>query len=292
MLPIERTMPKKISQFIKSLIMDGLRSIWLKSLKAAGKEQRLEELANKLKDAVPDIDNQYSALELNNIYLRTKVRYQHAFQVSLIDRIIREFDKPVIIDIGDSAGTHLQYIIKLYAQGNNITCYSVNSDAKAVERIRKKSLNAILAKAEDLDSYNIAADIFLCFQTLEHLMDPCNFLHRLSSKTMAKYLIITVPYLKRSRVGLYHARGWREGKVTTENTHFLELNPEDWRTVFKHSGWNIVSEKVYLQYPRKNILRLTRFLWKRLDFEGFYGAILKKDTTWSSKYTDWQVING
>jgi len=273
-------------------MIEVLKSIWLKSLRAAGREQGLQKLVNKLEEAVPDITNQYSALELNNTYLRTKARYQHAFQISLVGRIIGEFAHPVIIDIGDSAGTHLQYLIKLYAQDNHITCYSVNSDPRAIERIRKRGLNAILARAEDPDSYNIVADILLCFQMLEHLMDPCNFLYRLSSRTKAKYLIVTVPYLKRSRVGLYHARGWRDGKVTAENTHFLELSPEDWKIVFKHSGWNIVAEKIYLQYPRKNILRLTKFLWKRLDFEGFYGAILKKDDTWSSQYTDWQVTNG
>lgn len=292
MFPIKRIIPKRIWQFFRPRITDALRLIWLRSLRAAGKEQGLAQLVNKLEEATPDINNQYSTVELNNTYLRTKVRYQHAFQISLVDRIIREFDNPVIIDIGDSAGTHLQYIIKLYSKDNNITCYSINSDPMAIERIRKRGLNAILTKAEDLDSYNINADIFLCFQTLEHLMDPCNFLYRLSSKTRAKYLIVTVPYLKRSRVGLYHARGWREGQVTAENTHFLELNPEDWKTVFKHSGWDVIAEKIYLQYPRKNLLRCTRLLWKRLDFEGFYGVILKKDDTWSSKYLDWQATNG
>lgn len=287
MLRIKTTKPERLRKLIRPYVIEILKWIGLRSLNSAAKEQGLKKLACKLEEMVPDIRNQYTALELDNDYLKTKVRYQHAFQISLVDKIIKDFDNPVIIDIGDSAGTHSQYIIRQYSKNNNIKCFSINSDEKAIEKIRKKGLNAVHAKAEDLDSYNINGDILLCFQTLEHMMDPCNFLYRLSSKTTAKYLIITVPYLKKSRVGLSHARGLPKGYVTAENTHIFELNPEDWKLILKHSGWNIVDEKIYLQYPKRSIFGLTKPLWRSIDFEGFYGVLLKKDHTWSSQYLSW-----
>ncbi len=55
-----------------------------------------------------------------------------------------------------------------------------------------------------------------------------------------------------------------------------------------NAGWDVVKEQIYLQYPKNSFLRITKPLWKRFDFEGFYGLILKRDDTWSSRYTDWQ----
>lgn len=264
-----------------------LHSLWKRSLEKAIKEQGLKKLADKLSEIVPKITEQYSTFKIDNPYLEVKARNMHAFQISLVNLIIEEFKNPVIVDIGDSAGTHLQYIIGLHAEKKNIKCLSVNLDAEAIKRIREKGINAIVARAENTDEYKINADIFLCYETLEHLMNPCQFLHELSIKTEAKYLIVTVPYLKRSRIGLHHIRLSVKGCVNAETTHIYELSPKDWRLLVKHSGWIIVHEKIYFQYPKRNILRFTKILWKRFDYEGFFGMILSRDNTWSSQYLDW-----
>lgn len=259
--------------------------VYLRSLKEAAREQNLTGLARKLEQIVPDISDQYSTFKLDNEYLRTKVRNVHAFQMSLVAEVAEEFKNMVIVDIGDSSGTHLQYLSGLYDK--NIKCLSVNLDPKAVEKIRNKGLEAVLARAENLPDYDINPDIFLCFETLEHLMDPCHFLHELSSKTSAKYMIITVPYVRKSRIGLYHILQGRKDTVNAENTHIFELDPDDWKLLMRHSGWEIVREKIYLQYPIWSILYLTKSMWRKYDFEGFYGVILRRDETWSKRYLDW-----
>lgn len=271
----------------KPYLRELKHSMLLISLRKAAKEQKLLGLADTLEQIVPDITNQYSTFKLDNPYIKAQTRYLHAFQVSLLNGIMENFEKLVIVDIGDSAGTHLQYIIALYAKDKDIRCLSVNLDMEAVEKIKKKGLEAVHARAENLHQYNVNPDIFLCFETLEHLMNPCNFLHELSSKTTAKYLIITVPYVKKSRVGLLHIRQNNIRNVHAENTHIFEFNPEDWKLIAKHSGWDVVKEKIYLQYPKMSFFNLTKYLWKKFDFEGFYGLVLKRDERWSSRYLDW-----
>ena len=96
-----------------------------------------------------------------------------------------------------------------------------------------------------------------------------------------------MPYVRKSRVGLHHIRRSTSETVKAENTHIFELSPEDWKLIVRHSGWDIVKERVYLQYPKRSFYRLTKYLWRRFDFEGFYGLILKRDNSWSSKYLDW-----
>jgi len=277
-----------IPEGLKPRIIKYLQQIFLKSLESARREQGWQQLSEELSSIVPDISGQYSTFKVDSLYMKTKVRNMHAFQISLVKEIIDEFNNPVIVDIGDSSGTHLQYIIGLYGRNKNIKCISVNTDNCAIEKIRQRGLEAIKARAEDLAQYNIDADFLLCFELLEHLMDPCRFLYQLATKTKAKYLIVTVPYLKRSRVALEHIRfPYAAVETCAERTHIFEFNPQDWKLIVMHSGWDILKEQIYLQYPKKSFLRITKPLWRRLDVEGFYGLILKRDDTWSSRYTDW-----
>jgi len=262
-------------------------AIMLSSLKAAARVQGLNELISKLIQLVPDISEQYTTFKLDSAYLKTKARNMHAFQVSLVSKVIGEFESPVIVDIGDSAGTHSQYINGLYGQNKDIKTLSINLDPKAVEKINAKGLKAVKARAENLKDHNINADIFLCFEMLEHLMDPCQFLHQLSANSDARYLIFTVPYLRHSRVGLHHVRRGSPEMRYAENTHIFELSPQGWKLILKHSGWDVAEEATYLQYPKTGLLAMTRPLWRRFDFEGFYGAILKKNNAYSEKYMDW-----
>lgn len=149
-------------------------------------------------------------------------------------------------------------------------------------------MEAICARAEDLTTLSIEADMFLSFEMLEHLMNPCGFLQGLSEKTNCKAFVVTVPYLAHSRVGLHHVRHDQKRGVNPENTHIFELSPEDWRLIFRHSGWAIQADRIYLQYPKRSISRpLWKRFWRHYDFEGFYGAILKPDKSWSSLYNGW-----
>ena len=98
---------------------------------------------------------------------------------------------------------------------------------------------------------------------------------------------MTLPYLSESRVALEHIRNETKEKVHSENIHIFELKPSDWKLIFKHTGWEINYEQIFLQYPKKNPLRLLKSSWKKYDFEGFYGVILKKNSNWTEKYLDW-----
>ena len=268
----------------------GARGLRLKvltaSLRKAAQQQGLSALGEKLAAIVPDISDQYTHTPIDSPFVLQKVRNQHAFQISLVDEVIGEFDSPVIVDIGDSCGTHIQYVNALYPD-KNVKSLSVNLEQAAVDRIAAKGLEAICSRAEELEDYNIKTDIFLCFETLEHMMDPCHFLKDLSDKTDAKYLVITVPYVAGTRAGLRYVRGTKPGEAYAENTHIFEFCPEDLKLLARHSGWDVHSERIYRQYPRWSWLRITRGHWKKFDFEGFYGLILKRDHTWSDRYVDW-----
>jgi len=274
-------------QKIKKIKTKIVEFLFRNSLEQAAKEQGLVELKERLKKIVPDIAYQYSLFKIDTADLENKVRNLHAFQIALVIETVAEFDKPTIIDIGDSSGTHSQYILGLYGAEKKIKCISVNLDHNAIEKIKAKGLEAIHERAERLPEHNIRADICLCFEILEHLSDPCQFLHDLSLNADVKYVVFTVPYLKRSRVALHHIREARKEAACAENTHIFELSPEDWKLLSRHAGWKILKERIYLQYPKKSMFYFTKPLWRKFDYEGFYGLVLVKDDYFSSRYKDW-----
>jgi len=273
---------KKIFGGVVSRLFMFLREL---SLDVALRQQRLDALAVRLSNIVKDISNQYTGVVLTDSLQLKCTRYLHAFQISLVNDILPELENPLIIDIGDSAGTHILYIKSIY-RDKRIKAISVNLDKMAVERIKKLGLEALVCRAEDLPNLGIKPDVFLCFEVLEHMSDPVRFLHSLST-VGAKYIIITVPFVRRSRVGFQHIRTKTRKMATAENMHIFELCPEDWKLLMMHSGWKVVKEKIYLQEPRWHPLYFTSILWRKYDFEGYYGVILRPDFEWERLYRDW-----
>lgn len=264
------------------------------SLQAAVKKQKIDKIATCLAAIVPDLTNQYTIFKVNSEYLQIKVRALHAFQISLALRaldILKDRKKSiVVVDVGDSSGTHLTYLKSLILADQRFNkidfkFISVNLDPIAIDKVKAKGFEAVLCSAEDIyENYQIRADLFLSFEMLEHLWAPITFLDKVSEKSICDYFIITVPYLRQSRVGLTHIRKNRQIKVYPENTHIFELSPQDWNLIFRHSGWEIIDSVIYRQYPENFPWILMKPVWKKFDFEGFYGVILKRNRQWSCCY--------
>lgn len=265
------------------------------SLRSAAKEQNLENLSCKLSKIIPDLTDQYTLFKIDNEYSSIKTRTQHAFQITMALKAIQIIDLPsqhpfTIVDVGDSSGSHLSYLRDILMNDKGLSAHqinfmSVNLDPVAIDKILAKGFDGKLCRAEDLyEKYKIKADLLISFQMLEHLYDPISFLNLISKNEVSEYFVVTVPYVVQSRVGLYHIRQNQIKEVFPENTHIFELSPDDWKLIFRHSGWRVVDEMICRQYPQKSFLRLMKHFWKYLDFEGFYGAVLVRDRKWAEQY--------
>ena len=110
-------------------------------------------MVESLAKIVPDISDQYSGSEMQGPYWQLKVRAMHAFQTTLMLKALAGLRRKrlTVVDIGDSAGTHMIYLTKLAGEGIELETISVNLDPKAVEKISAKGLKAILCRAECLN---------------------------------------------------------------------------------------------------------------------------------------------
>ncbi len=251
-----------------------------------------DKMVRALRKVVPDISDQEEC-EKNcfSPYLEVKRRGMHAFQCGLmlraVDKLSRRKDagRTLVVDIGDSAGTHMRYLKELTKSYADIDALSVNLDERAIAKIKAKGMKALLCRAENLNVDGYDVDLFTSFEMVEHLHDPVRFLRRLAKSGKGEFLL-TVPYLRQSRVGLHHIRQRSVAAVRAEDVHVFELSPADWRLLFMHAGWRVCWEETYLQYPAF-LAWLMGWFWRRFDYEGFWGVMLTRDPAYAEAYKDW-----
>ena len=198
---IKRTIKKGLDLFnVDSSNLYERIAFW--SVVKAGKQQALRDLGNRLKQIVPDVSEQYSREYPNySDFWEIKSRTIHAFQCSLMLKALESLAKKrlIVVDIGDSAGTHMLYLKELAKDRFNIETVSVNLDPRAIEKIKSRGLKAVLKRAEEINTEDIGGDVdvFTSFEMVEHLHNPTIFLYRIAKKTSCDIMVITVPYLKR-----------------------------------------------------------------------------------------------
>ena len=280
---------------MKAWLRSQLENIFTASLRVACKQNGYASIFDRLQKIVPDIEGQYTTFKIDTEYKKLKVRCQHSFQMTMVEKVCSKIDKDklIVVDIGDSAGTHLMYLEGgAVCENKEIDALSVNLDAVAIEKIKQNGLKGVCCRAEDLHSQpeftgKGKVDLFLSFEMLEHLFNPVEFLYAMATKSECDYFIVTVPYVLRSRIGLHQIRNKRTDGMCAENTHIFELSPSDWNLLFSLSGWRVVDEMTYFQYPKYHPLHVLKWLWRWFDFEGFYGVVLKKDMSIANQYKSW-----
>jgi len=263
------------------------------SLKKVVKKNKWGSSIEELKRIVPDADivNQEFSEKTETSVARLKRRVLHWFQCSLMLKALKNLPegKLTVVDIGDSAGTHMRYLKELTRDKFDVDTISVNLDERAIEKIRAHGMNAVHVRAEELSLGEKNIDLFTSFQMVEHLHNPSIFFRRLAKKSKGNRILLTVPYLKRSRVGLHNVRNDFLRPIRAEEEHIFELSPEDWSLLFLHSGWKVAHSEIYYQYPKWSLLEpFWKMFWRATDYEGYWGAILEKDTTYSDCYQDWE----
>lgn len=273
---------------------------WLAELliKKAVKEQFLERDIS-FTEQNSDILNQYNSFQITKRYIYTKVLGLHIFQLIKTVESIKKADlfkkKIKIVDIGDSSGNHIDLFKKKIKDYSNasICSLSINCDSKAINKIKWSGKQAIKVDIEkqdfvkeiNADSTNAGYQFptyCMMFETLEHLENPIAFLNKMKFVSF-EGLIISVPFIKKSRVALHQ---WRNNRLNNklyskEDIHVFELSPDDWKLIFKYCGFKIVSDSIYYQYPRKWLwflfIPVFRKYWSWFDYQGFYCVTLEKE---------------
>jgi len=239
---------------------------------------------------LPDLEDHYATVKLSGEDL-LRARMLICAQAIYMKRIINQVEKlgakiESYVDIGDSDGS-TRMLLEKSMNNKGIKSLGVNIQAKAVELIREKGLEAECIDAMDLNAQNRKFDLVSVFETLEHLPNPIGFLENMQD-IVDKRLVISVPLIVNSRVSLsYLTDKWSPEEIPTiANNHIFELSPKDWTKLFWHTGWRIDHEWKVRQFPKRGFLKIMmQYAWRKISFEGFYFISLVKDSKYSSQYT-------
>ena len=131
--------PGKVLQYVRR---------W--SLVKAVEMQGLSDMMVRLRKIVPDISQQEFTESLSfNDYAELKRRALQAFQCELMLETTEFLDKEKIsvVDIGDSAGTHMLYLKNLLGKAFDLEALSVNLDPRAIEKIKALGGGCALEKS-------------------------------------------------------------------------------------------------------------------------------------------------
>lgn len=263
-----------------------------RSIRAAVRERGLGEMVERLRTTVPDNSAQESRAYVDTPFMEIKRRSLQAEQCKAILEALAGQRSATVVDIGDSAGTHMLYLKALTAGHMALDTLSVNLDQRAIDKIKARGLPAALCRAEEVTERGLVdkVDLMTSFEMVEHLHNPALFFRRLAKRSSCARMVVSVPYLRRSRVGMHHLRHGLSEPQYAEDVHVFELSPEDWTLLLLHSGWRVVRSTIHYQYPRcwGPLSWLLAAFWRRYDFEGFWCATLERDTSRSDLYRDWE----
>lgn len=278
----------------KGIVVDF---IMLKGLKIQRRLLGFDKIEECFNDLNIDLAKQYTEKAQHTPFRDIKIKNQQAFQVDFTKKAIEKYilstgkEELHVVDIGDSAGTHIKKLRKLMVHDNRPTLHavSVNLDPVAVDKIVRGGGTAVCCRAEDYVPENSRVDMYLSYEMVEHLHNPALFFYHLAKADKGDYMVITVPYVTQSRVALYNSMNGAK-HITAEQEHIFELSPADWKKLILHAGWRTLQECIYFQYPQgiPGVSYILRKLWNRFDYEGFIGFVLKRDMSVANEYLDWE----
>lgn len=217
--------------------------------------------------------------------IRFLVAAECAFVEDEIKAVLAKNSRCTYADIGDSDGSVRVVMHEIFGR-DRLSTTGINLQPTVVKRMQEMGLDAICEDAVEVGKRGVRYNVVSVFETLEHLPDPIGFLKAIGA-VVEDRLVLSVPYVRRSRVGLQYLDGsWPAGEAPTiENVHVFELCPADLRKLFQHAGWRVERESIFKQFPASSPAgMLLSIYWRLTSFEGFYFASLVKDDTYASRY--------
>ncbi len=258
---------------------------------AIKQDPQLQQMWDLSTTVLPDLSNHFATFRVSaedQVRLRLLICAQVVFMRQVVDKLkSKEGKVNSWLDVGDSDGATRLLFLENMLPIQDFKTFGVNLKPDAVALIRSKGLEAECMDAMDLHKKGILFDIVSVFETLEHMPNPIGFLEEIS-QVVGRRLVISVPLIRASRIGLRYLDERWDPKLKPDysNNHFFEFSPHDWCRLFNHAGWTIELEWKVRQFPRRGPLKwMMSYAWRKISFEGFWFVSLKKDNTFSSRFS-------
>jgi 2-polyprenyl-3-methyl-5-hydroxy-6-metoxy-1,4-benzoquinol methylase len=189
------------------------------------------------------IDEWYRQAPRDTVFMREETGRRKTAQI-VLDRINRLYEgkKGVLLDVGCGPGLFLSE-----AQKNGWSIEGVEVAKWAVEYAKEK-MNIVNVNEGGVGALSVMArdsfDVITCFDLIEHLVDPVNFLQELACVIKpGGLLLVTTPCFDS---WLSHAMGGKWFSIMPEHLHYFSEN--SLRQLFDGVGFKVKEKKLHTRH--------------------------------------------
>jgi len=154
---------------------------------------------------------------------------QEVYETSL--QLLSSNNYASIIDVGCGSGHKL---IQLFSPDFNCTGIEIG---ETYQKLIQKYPNKNWLNDSDTDYATLEADVVICSDVIEHVLNPTLLLQKIKSIKNTKLIIISTP-------DRLLARGWYEYGPPKNTTHVREWNGKEFAKYLKSQGFHIVSHTI------------------------------------------------
>jgi 2-polyprenyl-3-methyl-5-hydroxy-6-metoxy-1,4-benzoquinol methylase len=179
-----------------------------------------------------------------------------------------------VIEFGSSYGDTLEDI-GIKKKIKNLIGYDLQKPQNSIINFCKEDLNQINLKKYNKQLKN--TDLFLCLDTLEHLLNPISFIKNLASfQKKGSHLVVSCPNFKSIRMLIAYIKGQlpKDKYGYFDETHLHWFTEQQLRNILIENGFKI--KKIKFIYSKNKIINFAqRFIPSRLTIQFMIIAIKK-----------------
>ena len=179
-----------------------------------------------------------------------------------------------VIEFGSSYGDTLEDI-GIKKKIKNLIGFDLQKPQNSKINFCKEDLNQINLKKYNKQLKN--TDLFLCLDTLEHLLNPISFIKNLASfQKKGSHLVVSCPNFKSIRMLIAYIKGQlpKDKYGYFDETHLHWFTEQQLRDILIENGFKI--KKIKFIYSKNKIINFAqRFIPSRLTIQFMIIAIKK-----------------
>ena len=179
-----------------------------------------------------------------------------------------------VIEFGSSYGDTLKDI-GIKKKIKNLIGFDLQKPQSSKINFYKEDLNQINLKKYNKQLKN--TDLFLCLDTLEHLLNPISFIKNLASfQKKGSHLVVSCPNFKSIRMLIAYIKGQlpKDKYGYFDETHLHWFTEQQLRDILIENGFKI--KKIKFIYSKNKIINFAqRFIPSRLTIQFMIIAIKK-----------------
>jgi SAM-dependent methyltransferase len=147
-------------------------------------------------------------------------------------------------DVVAEVGAASDMFLKRIDAGKKI---GVNVLDVCVEQLNKQGITGIKTDGQHMPLADDEADLVICFQTLEHTLNPILFLNELGRITK-KRLLLSIPWVSKTNIRARWYGMPEPGDQPELEFHVFEFDEDDFRKVLSYTDFEIVTYQKLINY--------------------------------------------